>query len=136
MPGPGLRVDLAIIAVTQVDAAAALLWNARCQRDRNARRLYPACRVIASCSFHVRAVREDTARHVFEALPLLEKIVFDVIAYLVDQPAMRIGDLANMWRVDNHLAAISNRRLRFIHRLRPRPEVVVDFRSHREDALK
>src|SRR5579883_1427714 len=133
---PCLRVDLSIIGIAQVDASAAFLWDACGQRNRDARRFDAGCGVVGSRSLDMRAVRQNTARHVLKTLPLLDEIIPDVVADFVNQFAVSVGDLGDMRCVDNDFAAIGNRRFGFVHGLGRRPQIIVHLSRGGEDALK
>jgi hypothetical protein len=49
-------------------------------------------------------VRQDAARNVLEAIPLLHEVVAYVVSDLVDQPTVGVGDLRDLGRVDDDLA--------------------------------
>src|SRR5579859_7634165 len=81
---PCFRVNLPIIGIAQVDAPTAFLWNAGGQCDRDARRFDAACGVVDTCSLDVCTVCQNASRHVLKAVPLLEEILLDVVADLVN----------------------------------------------------
>src|ERR1700730_14530997 len=56
---PLLRVNLAIIAIAEIDAQAAFFRDTCCQRNLNTWRFHAAGCLIAAYSFNVRAMRQD-----------------------------------------------------------------------------
>src|SRR6266487_2901053 len=104
---PGFGVDVPIIGIAQVDAPAAFLGNAGGQCDRDARRLDTGYGIVGPCPLDVRAVGQNAARHMLIAIPLLDQIIPDVIAHLVNQIAVCIGDLGDMGGVDDDFASVS-----------------------------
>src|SRR5260370_34162930 len=111
--------------------STALLGDACSQGHLDAGRFNPAGCIICTRSFDMRAVGENAARHIFEAIPLFEKIITHVVTYLVDQLHMRVGYLGDLWRVDNYLAPVSDSRLGFVHPLCSSPHTVIDRSRHR-----
>src|SRR5579872_4001073 len=122
---PCCGVNLSIIGIAQVDATTAFLWNTCCQRDRDAWRFDASGSIVGPRSLDVRAMCQNAARHMFKTLPLLDEIIPDMVANLVNQFAMRVGYLADMRSVDNDFPAIGNRWFGLVHRLGCRPQVVV-----------
>src|SRR6266566_4031457 len=133
---PCFGIDLPIIGIAQVDAPTAFLWNSGSQSNRDARRLDAECLVVGSRSLDVRAMRQYASRYMFEAIPLLDEIILDMVADLVNQFTVCVGDLSDIRGVDNHFASIGNRRFGFVHRLGCRPQVVVHFGWGREYPVK
>src|SRR2546429_328716 len=68
---------------------------------------------------------QNASRQVLKAIPLLDEIIPHMVADLVNQFAVRVGDLADMRGVDDDFASVSNRRFGFVHRLGSRPQVIV-----------
>lgn len=132
--GPGRRIDRARVEIAQVDLFAARLRDPGGQGHADARRLDPGRDVVAALSLDVRAVRQDAARDVFEAVPLLHKVIAHMVPDGIDQRAVRDRDLVDVRGVDDHLAAVGDDGLGFVHRLGRRPQVVIDRRRHREHA--
>src|SRR5438093_1609481 len=103
---PFFGVNLSIIGIAQVDTPTAFLWNAGGQCDRDARRFDAASGIVGTRSLNVRAVCQNASRHVFKAIPLLDEIVPDMVANLVNQFTVRVGGLGDMRGVDNDFASI------------------------------
>ena len=97
---PCFGVNLSIIGIAQVDAPTAFLWNAGRQCDRDARRFDAECLVVGPRSLDMRAMRQNASRYMFEAIPLLDEIIPDMVADLVNQFTVRVGDLGDMRGVD------------------------------------
>src|SRR5437763_1767715 len=97
------------------------------QGNRDTRRLDAECLVVRPRSLDMRAMRQNASRYMFEAIPLLDEIIPDMVAALVNQFTVRVGDLGDMRGVDNDFASTGNRRFGFVHRLGCRPQVVVHF---------
>src|SRR5260370_24552149 len=106
--------------------STALLGNASSQGHLDAGRFNSAGCIICTRSFDMRAVGENAARHIFEAIPLFEKIIPHVVTYLVDQLPIRVAYLGDLWRVDNDLAPVSDCRLRFVARLCLSPHLFIE----------
>src|SRR5260221_13459805 len=136
MAPPPFRVNLHVVCIAQVDMSTALLGDACSQGHLDAGRFNPAGCIICTRSLDMRAVGENAARHIFEAIPLFEKIIPHVVTYLVDQLPMRVGYLGNLWRVDDDLTSVSNSRRGFVHRLCSGPHIVIDRCRHREYAFE
>src|SRR4051812_7825764 len=81
-------------------------------------------------------VRKHAAGVVLETVPLLHEVVAAVVADLVDQIAMRVTDLSNMWCVDHDFATVGYSRLDLVHTFAGGPHVVIHFRHHAEHAAK
>src|SRR6266566_4901639 len=122
---PCFGIDLPIIGIAQVDAPTAFLWNSGSQSNRDARRFDAECLVVGSRSLDMRAMRQDASRYMFKAIPLLDEIILDMVADLVNQFTVRVGDLGDMRGVDNDFASVGNRWFGFVHRLGCRPQVIV-----------
>ncbi len=75
------------------------LRNTRGEGDGDAGRLNAGRGIVAAQPAHVGGVRQHTPGQVLEALPLLGKVVADVIAHLADDGPMRAADLAQVRRV-------------------------------------
>src|SRR5260370_34060186 len=133
-PFPGINVP--VVCIAQVHEPAAFFGYASCQRDLDARSFNAAGFLVGSRPFDMRAVRENTARNIFPAFPLFEKIIPHMITDLVAQLPMRVGYLREMRRVDNDLTAIGNRWLCFVHGFGRCPQVIVNCRWHGEHAFK
>src|SRR5262249_19688864 len=58
----------------------------------------------------------------------------NVVADLVNQPAVRVADLGDVRRIDHHLSPIHDGGLSLVHGFRGRPQIVVAFGRHREHA--
>jgi len=106
---PCFGVNLSIIGIAEVDAPTAFLGNAGGQCDRDTRRFDTGCGIVGTRSLDVRAMGQNAARHVFKTIPLLDEIIPDMVADLVNQFAVRVGDLGDMRRIDDDLAAIGDR---------------------------
>src|SRR6266567_7805799 len=132
---PLLEVYVAVVAISKVDAPAALLGNTCRQCHLHTRCFNTTGSIIATCTFDVRTMCKNTAGNIFEALPLLEKIVTHVIANLVDEFSMRIGNFSDMRRINNDFAPIGNGWLCFVHRFGGRPEVIIDGCRSRKNTL-
>ena len=71
---------------------------------------------------------------VLEALPLLHKVIAHVIAHRVNDRAVGVADLVNVGGIDDHLTAVGDDRLHFVHALGRRPQVIVHLRHDRKHA--
>src|SRR5579883_2211463 len=107
---PLLEGNCARIEIAQVYPPATLLRNTGRQGHLDAWYLATGSGIIAARTLDMGAMGKNAARHIFEALPLLEEVVAHVVADLVDQPTMCVGDFANMRCIDNHFAAIGDDR--------------------------
>src|SRR5436305_9712056 len=81
---PCFGVNLSIIGIAQVDAPAAFLGNAGRQGDRDARRFDAGSGIVGPRSFNVRTMGQNAAWHVFKAIPLLDEIIPDMVADLIN----------------------------------------------------
>ena len=84
----------------------------------------------------MRAVRLDHARDTLEPLGLLHEVIAHVVADFVDQLAMRVRHLRQVWRVDDHLTPVGDGRLCLVHRFGGGPQVVIDLRRHGQHSLE
>ena len=114
---PCFRVNVPVIGVAQVDAPTAFLWNAGCQCDRDTRRFDTGCGIVGTRSLDVRAVCQNATWNMFKAIPLLDEIIPDMVANLVNQLTVRVGDLGDVRSVDNDFTSVGNRWFGFVHRL-------------------
>jgi alpha-glucuronidase len=81
---PFLGVDLFVVGVAQVDSMAAFFRDGGCKCYLDAGFFNLACGIVCACSLDVRAMGENAARDIFEAIPLFKKIISYVITDLVD----------------------------------------------------
>jgi hypothetical protein len=58
-----------------------------------------------------------------------------MIADRVDLAPVRVRHLGELRRVDDHLPAVGDHRLDFVHTLRARPQIVVQRRQHRQHLI-
>ena len=82
------------------------------------------------------AVRQHAQRDVLEALPFLEDIRQDVIAYFINIAFVNMADHFQMRGVDDHFSAERDRRLQFIHGLGSCPQFIVHGRGAGKNPMK
>src|SRR5712692_344862 len=99
-PFPRLWVNLLIVCISRVNTSAEFFRTAGCQGHLAARRFNTCGRVIFACSLNVCAMGKNAARNIFEAFPLLQKIIPHMVTYLVNELSMRIGYLGEMRCID------------------------------------
>ena len=81
----------------------------------------------------VRGMRQHAPGHVLKAIPLLREVVAHVVAHLLDEPTVRDGNLAQMRRVDDQLAAVRDDRFQLIHAFAGDPQLIVHRRRARQN---
>jgi len=127
-------VDRGGVAVAEVDPAAFLLRYPRGERHAHARDLSPV--LVGPDAVDVRRMGEDAPGVILEALPLFQEVVAAVVADLPDQPPVHLGNLAEVRRIDDELAAVRHDRLQFIHALPGDPELVIHRWRARQDGVE
>ena len=132
--GKILRINRRGIAVAKVDLPALGLGDLGGQRDLGAWRLHTV--FVSAQPLHMHAVRQRTPRHVLELIPLLEEIVAAMVADFLDRFAVRDADIADVRRVNDQLAAISQNGLELVHTFAGGPKLVVHLRRTGEDRVE
>ena len=77
-------------------------------------------------------MRQHPSGNVLVAIPLLEEVIPAVVADLIQQVAMRVGNLGDVRGVDDDLASVGNGRLHLVHALGCRPDVIIHMGHDRE----
>ena len=132
--GVVVRVDGRWVAVAEVDLPALGLGDLRGQGHLGARGLDAV--LVCSQALDMDAMRERAPRLVLETIPLFQEVVAAVVTHTFNCFAVRDANLADVRRVDNQLAVVSQHRFELVHALAGSPQLIVHLRGTGEDGVE